>query len=229
MRYLLIFLICLFVFPLASHADEETIIRNCQREFREETEPYWTILRWMADYRAAVDAGYKGCAEVYPDKFAEADAEGYFEYWQENTEIEYEQGFEVVNTLVDEIYEDIDDECDGRHTIRDRIKEESRAAADSQYEKAHQRRLKAITNDGLSGTGEDAILEFDENDSCKIILESLENYRRFHTSREDVQFALFTFATEHSAMTNRKDRDTRDAIRAFDKQRKTITYSVFGD
>lgn len=228
MRYFVFILICIFVFPVAAQADDsEKIIRDCQRAFEKETEPYWTLLRWMADYRAAINAGYEGCAEVYPDKFSQA--EEHFEYWDENTMIEYEQGFEIANVLADEAYTALDRECQPLEEIPARIKEQARDFADGQYEKAHSRRLKTLTNDGLSGTGEDATLDFGENDSCKHILTSLENYRKFHGSREDAKFALFTFATEHSAMTNRRDRATREALRNFDKQRKTITYSAFGN
>jgi hypothetical protein len=225
-KLLLILLLCL-ILPFAAHAKEDKEVRDCRRALEKDTAIYWELLRQMADFRAAIDAGYEGCVQSYPEKFA--GAEEYFTYWQENTEIEFEQAFEVAYVLAEGMFNELDHECGDKEALLDALKERSRDAIDGQYEKAHQRRLKALTGDGLSGTGENAFLDFDENDSCKHVLTSLESYRKYHGSRKQAQFALYTFATEHSSMANLRDRETKDALRDFVNERKKITFSAFGN
>ncbi len=220
------FLLLLSVFPFAAQAKEDKDIRECRKVLEKETATYWELLRQMADLRAAINAGYEGCVQTYPDQFA--DAEENYTFWKENTEIEYEQSFEVVGVLSDAVFEAEDKQCEGKDVLLTELKGKSREAIDGQYDKAHQRRLKALAGDGLSG-GENAFLDFDENDSCKHVLTTLESYRKYHDSKEQARFALYTFATEHSSLANKKDRETKKALKAFDKERKTITFSAFGN
>lgn len=241
MRNILVTLLCLVgvIMPngqtWAKDSEEsvkETMeeVKECKADLQDATKTYWELLRQMADFKAAIDAGYDGCSQTYPEKFAEADQ--YFEFWKENTGVEYEQAFEVVDALADEEFDGLDKmsaDCDGKVELLSQMKANMRQIIDGFYDKAHQRRVKMLVGDGLSGTGKNTFLDFDKNDSCKSVLKTLEGYRKWHNSREEARFALFTFATEKSPMAKQKSRERRKALQAFDKERKKITPSTFGD
>ena len=211
-------------------ADVMKEVKECRAELQDVTKTYWELLRQMADFKAAIDAGYDGCSQTYPDKFAKAGE--YFDFWKENTEIEYEQAFEVVDSLSDQAFGELDKmsaDCDDKDELLSQMKGNMRQVIDGFYDKAHQRRVKMLVGDGLSGAGDNTFLDFDKNDSCKSVLETLEGYRKWHDRREEARFALYTFATEKSPMAKYKSRESRKALQAFDKERKKITPSVFGD
>lgn len=241
MRYFLMtFLVFAFgIMPnVSAHAEdnkiavkkEEKAVRECRKDIQDATRTYWELLRQMADFKAAIDAGYDGCSQTYPDKFNKAGE--YYDFWKENTGTEYEQAFEVVDKLTDEQFDEMDKlgtDCDEKDILLDKFKVNMRETIDGFYDKAHKRRVKILVGDGLSGTGENTFLDFDKNDSCKSVLETLEGYRKWHDTREEARFALYTFATQKSPMAHQKSRKSRKALEAFDKERKKITPSVFGD
>jgi hypothetical protein len=65
MRTILIFILLAVFSVRSAHAAED-----CGRALREHVSGYLTIVKGMADYKAAMDAGYAACMVNYPQEFA---------------------------------------------------------------------------------------------------------------------------------------------------------------
>lgn len=227
MRHFIIWLFCfLLTLPVgaivSAHAGDKAAIskseaepKDCADGLAKASRPYWQIVSWMADYRAAIDAGYEGCADVYPKEFK--GTVDIYKFWQAGSEEEFSLGRHVAASLTSALVDDEDyKSCETAASSKaETINKQNNNFIDGLYRKAYKRRLKAISEDGLSGDGKGAVLEFGKSDSCKFVLTALENYRKYYDRADRAKYALFTFATKYSTMAHRHDSATKRAIAAF--------------
>lgn len=174
MKLWVLFLLLLFLnTPVRADSD-------CAQELRAHIAGNLAIVKGMADFKAAMDAGYAACTVNYPEEFAPLrDAN---DFMQTNMQREMDQARAVVNHLIDNPSKPASKSCAVNETERKTVKEEVAHMLDGQYSKAYARRYRVMAQADLVG---------EDRDSCRIILKMAEQYQDYYRRFDRVQNILY--------------------------------------
>lgn len=196
---------------LAASALAEEKKPDCGAALRAYIYGPWAIAKGMADYRAAMDAGYEVCSEKDPEPF-EGTAETY-QFLQDNTEEEMEQAAAVLDYLI--AHPDpkkVPEACVADSEAQEALKKEVHAAIEGQYSKAYDRRAKALA------VAEPAARD---RDSCGLVLEMVQKYGAHYEKYEQLQHVLYESSKKQGRVvltgSNRKA-----SFRNFEKTRDRL-------
>ncbi|GEM_PF-2694784 len=199
----------LFIFAISALAEEKG---DCGPELRAYVYGPWAIAKGMADYRAAMDAGYEVCSEKDPEKF-EGAAETY-ELLRGNTGREMEQAMEVLDYLIaNPDAKKVSEECMADDRAQESLRKEVHAAVDGQYSKAFERRHKALSS------GETA----EGKDSCGLVLEMVNQYGENLDRYEQLQHVLYESSKKQGKIILTGS-DRKSSFRSFEKTREKLSH-----
>lgn len=167
------------------------------------------IIKAMADYKAAMEAGYKGCSSIHGDEFEGSDE--LRKYWQDKTDDEMTLAVEIFNYIIatEDVTEDTTEQC------VDDASDKVLKFAENQYKKSYDRRYKMLTDDSVD-------LDYKTNDSCRWVIDSLEKYKDMYEKQPAMRNILFRVATGYSWLSKGADRKQKKAFKQFDQARKAL-------
>ncbi len=158
------------------------------------------IVRGMADYKAAMEAGYAACMVRHPEKFAPLREAG--DFMQANMQEEMDRARTVLDRLV---RDEVSEECAAP------LQSDIAALIDGQYEKSYARRHRIMAQGGLVDSAQD---------SCLIIREMVQQYERHYDRFARLQHVLYESSKKKGSASGLAER--RD-YRLFERARKAIT------
>lgn len=180
-------IIILFSFP--AYAAE-----NCRKALRQEIAGPLTVIQGMADYKAAMDAGYAACMVGYPQEFAPLRTVN--DFMQTNMQEEMNQALTVLDHMIDE----------HGGACKAEAREEVHAQIDGQYKKAYARRHRIMSKAGLVT---------EDQDSCLIVLDMVKKYNEHYGSFDQLQYVLYESSKKQGNASKRafkKFENIRDQI-----------------
>ena len=203
-----VFLLMTFlVLSQSAFAEEKTV--SCSDKLLENNFHSVNIIKAMADYKAAMEAGYKGCSSIHGDKFEGSD--DLRKFWQEKTDDEMTLAIDIFNYILvtEGVSEDTTEQC-----VED-ASDKVLKFAENQYKKSYDRRYKMLTDDSVD-------LDFKTNDSCRWVVNSLEKYQDMYEKQPAMRNILFRVATGYSWLSKGADRQQKKAFKQFEKARKEL-------
>lgn len=206
MRFVLFLLAFLFIFSSAQAADKGKV---CSDRLMEQHANSVNIIKAMADYKAAMEAGYKGCSLIHKKEFKGSD--NLRKFWQKKTDDEMTLAIEIFNYIAatEDVADDVDEQC------VDKASDKVLSFAERQYKKSYDRRYKMLKDS-------DVDLDYETNDSCRWVLDSLEKFKKAYEKQPAMHNILFRIATDYSWLSNRADRRQKKAFKKFESARKEL-------
>jgi len=206
---LLFVLSLLGLFTVSAFAEEKV---DCQAELRAYIYGPWAIAKGMADYKAAMDAGYEVCSKQEPEQFEEANAT--YDFLRDNTEKEMEQARAVLDYLIDNPNpKKITDECMGNEQAQGALKKEISASIDGQYRKAYDRRAKSLATE-LSDEG---------MESCKLVSSMISQYGKHYDEYKQLHYVLYESSKKQGQIVLTGS-DRKQSFRSFEKTREKLSH-----
>lgn len=199
MVLVLVLVVGLFAAP-ARAADD------CGAALRQSVTGVWTIVKSMADYKAAMDAGYAACMVNYPAEFAPLREVN--DFMQTNMQRELEQAQAVLDHLIDEpASKAAVKSCEGDEKARALFREDAHALIKGQYSKAYARRHRAMAKADLASR---------DQDSCLIVLDMVKKYQQYYGDYKQLRHVLY-----ESMKKQQKESDavSRSDFKIFEKTR----------
>ena len=203
----------LLILAASALADEKK--PDCAAALREYIYGPWAIAKGMADYRAAMDAGYETCSGKDPEPF-EAVADTY-EFLKDNTEKEMEQAAAVLDYLI--AHPDpkkVPEACLGDSAAQEALKKEVMAAVEGQYSKAYERRARALA------AAEPAA---GDKDSCGLVLEMVQKYGAHYEKYDQLQHVLYESSKKQGRIVLTGS-DRKASFRNFEKTREKLSVTA---
>jgi hypothetical protein len=184
----LIFLsLFIIFFTSGAHAAEK-----CSKDF---IEPM-TIVKGMADFKAAMDAGYAACTVNYPKEFAPLQSIN--DFMQVNMQSELDNARTILNQILSK-------ESEGCQST---MSEHLDLMIEGQYKKAYARRYRVMSKADLVGR---------DQDSCLIVLDMVQKYDKHYGDFKQLDHLLYSTSKEKgkasglaSARAYRKFEKARD-------------------
>ncbi len=160
------------------------------------------VVKGMADYKAAMDAGYAACMVSYPKEFAALRTVN--DFMQSNMQKEMDHAQDVLSYMIEQAAAG---EC------ATPLKENARHLVDGQYTKSYARRHRIMSKAGLVT---------EDQDSCLIVREMVEKYDTYYDDYEQLKYVLYESSQKQGRKTGTID---RKAIKAFEKARDQLPKS----
>lgn len=199
-----VLILMVMVFPFSARAEED-----CRDVLRAYIAGPLAVVRHMADYKAAMDAGYAACTVLYPDEFSALG--DVTDFMQANMDGELEQGREVLDYLIDKPDDKkIAKSCAEDEEARDAVKKDVHMLLDGQYDKAYARRHKMLSRSDLVNA---------EQDSCLIVRDMVKQYDAHYKDYEQLQYVLYESSKKQGKKAGAVD---RRAYKNFEKTRKAL-------
>ena len=156
------------------------------------------IVKGMADFKAAMDAGYAACTVNYPEEFAPMLKIN--DFMQINMQAELDQAHLVLEQIIDKE----NPGCHGQY--KDKIE----FLVQGQYKKAYSRRYKAMSQADLVGR---------DQDSCLIVLEMVQKYDKHFGDFRQLEFVLYEASKKKGKASGVA---SNKAYKAFEKTRDNL-------
>ena len=139
------------------------------------------IVKGMADYKAAMDAGYAACMVHHPQEFAPLRPVN--DFMQDNMQTEMTQARAVLDAMLAEPdSKSVLPDCAADEDAQKVLKEDITAILDGQYSKAYARRHRAMA---------DADLVSRDYDSCLIVLDMVRKYEEYYGRYDRLENVLY--------------------------------------
>lgn len=196
---------------VSARAEEGEGMTSCAAAWRAYIYGPLTVVKAMADYKAALDAGYEACSGADPESFDGTQEQRAF--LAENTVREMDDASAVLVYLMDHADNGaVPDSCAADNTVIGQVKKEVSIIVNGQYDKAYGRRLKSLSEGEKADSG---------HDSCKLILKTLrqygDNYDRYHELRN----VLYETSKKKKGVVL-SGRERKAALRRFETARATV-------
>ncbi len=154
---------------------------DCGAALRQSVTGGWAIVKSMADYKAAMDAGYAACMVNYPAEFAPLREVN--DFMQTNMQRELEQAQAVLDHLIDEpVSKAVVKSCEDDEEARDLFREDVHALIEGQYSKAYARRHRTMAKADLVSR---------DQDSCLIVLDMVKKYQQYYGDYKQLRHVLY--------------------------------------
>jgi len=171
---------------------------------REDIAASVAIVKGMADYKAALDAGYGACAVSYPEKFEPF--EKTVRVMKTNMQKELDQALSVLDLRISGAKS-----CAGEREKTTALQNEMHKMISSQYKKSYNRRHKIMSKEGLVSAAQD---------SCLLMQGMLEKYDRHYDDYKKLHFILYESSKKQGKMTGLIKRAD---YKEFEKSRDSLT------
>ncbi|MCB9991148.1 MAG: hypothetical protein H6867_07180 [Rhodospirillales bacterium] len=191
--------------------------QNCKQALADYIAGPLDIVKGMADYKAAMDAGYAACMAHYPEEFAPLQPVG--DFMQTNMQTEMTLAREVLDSMLgspDPKF--ISEACAKDEKALKALGEDMDALLDGQYDKAFARRRKALATEDLVSR---------DRDSCLIVLEMVDKYEEYYNRYEQrMENALYEASKKQSKA---KGTVPRGAFKGFEVVRERLVNQASQD
>lgn len=196
MRLSLTTAILLTLFSLPVQAAEQ----SCAQTLRGRLSGILSIVTSMADYKAAMDAGYAACMVHYPQEFAPLREAN--DFMQVNMQRELDNAQAVLDHLINNAGDE--------EAATQSCKKDAHALVDGQYKKAYARRHKAMAEPDLVRR---------DQDSCLIVLDMVGKYRDYYSDFKQLRYVLY-----EAMKKQQKESGTvsRSSFKLFEKTRGAL-------
>ena len=184
--------------PAARAADD------CAGMLRDYIAGPMAVVRGMADYKAAMDAGYAACMVTYPKEFAPLRPAN--DFMQGNMSHEMDQAYAVLDYMIAHPAK----KCADDETAQDAVRSDVHKMIDGQYQKSYMRRHKIMSKAGLVT---------EDEDSCLIVKDMVAKYDEHYDDFKQLHDVLFEASKKQGKGTGAIP---SRAFRDFKKVRDTL-------
>lgn len=168
------------------------------------------IVKGMADYKAAMDAGYAACMVSYPKEFAPLLHVNNF--MQTNMSHELEQARQTLFYFMENPpAQKTEKLCRNDGDSKESLKKETGALIDGQYKKSYARRHRIMSKAGLVTK---------DQDSCLIVLDMVKKYDTHYGDFKQLRHILYESSKKQ--LEKPRNAPSRADFAAFEKMRNHL-------
>ena len=204
MRFFTVFIISLIALSYPAKAESD-----CKGQLFNAVSAPLGIVRSMADYKAALDAGYAACMVSYPKEFAPLRAVN--DFMQTNMQDELDLALVVMDKFLEKPPKSVPSKCKRDKEVKANLKGDIETLIDSQYKKAYSRRHRVMSKTDLVKK---------EQDSCLIVLDMIKKYDEHYQDFDQLKHVLYESSKKQMKAEGKLNRST---FSKFEKARKALT------